>query len=96
MSLDHEMSIIPLHAACNEMQNSSTSATKDSYSFPKTFTHVNINLSQVALTLYDDKGKFIVTVAEMAAELSATMFAGRYVLKALFTSYTDYNRKNSS
>ena len=45
------------------MQNNSMSATKGSYTFPKTFKHVNTNVSQVALTL----GKFIVTVAEMAA-----------------------------
>ena len=55
------------------MHNSSMSATKGSYTFPKTFKNVNINLSQVALILLDVKRKSIVTVAKMAAELSATM-----------------------
>jgi len=57
------MFFIHLHTGSTEMQNNSMSATKGSYTFPKTFKHVNTNVSQVALTL----GKFIVTVAEMAA-----------------------------
>jgi hypothetical protein len=60
ISLDHEMSFIPVYITCIAMQNSSMSATKGSYTFPNIFTHVNTNLSQVALTLFDVKRKFIV------------------------------------
>jgi len=105
MSSDHEMSLIPLRTACIEMQNSSMSASNGSWTFPKTFTHVNINLSQVALTLFEVTRKFIVNCRRNGGRVvsdnvcgsirpeNVTQFVHRLQPKEFFMSFVSSSRQ---